>query len=122
MPVFWKSALGRQTGNRYVALFSYVSGSRMRSLISNLSEQPLQSFLFTEDFGFCSRGDEAGPSLRCYSDERRRGPASPRGALKRGTVSWQGSPSPARASPGRLGKLRRVRGCLCVCFSLRGAC
>ncbi|XP_029087560.1 coiled-coil domain-containing protein 138 isoform X4 [Monodon monoceros] len=42
-----------------------------------------------EDFGFCSRGDEAGPSLRCYSDERRRGPASPRGALKRGTVSWQ---------------------------------
>uniref|UniRef100_A0A8C6BWG8 Coiled-coil domain containing 138 n=1 Tax=Monodon monoceros TaxID=40151 RepID=A0A8C6BWG8_MONMO len=40
-----------------------------------------------EDFGFCSRGDEAGPSLRCYSDERRRGPASPRGALKRGTVS-----------------------------------
>uniref|UniRef100_A0A8C9BX27 Uncharacterized protein n=1 Tax=Phocoena sinus TaxID=42100 RepID=A0A8C9BX27_PHOSS len=74
------------------------------------------------DFGFCSRGDEAGPSLRCYSDERRRGPASPRGALKRGTVSWQGSPSPARASPGHLGKLRRVRGCLCVCFSLRGAC
>ncbi|XP_036729345.1 coiled-coil domain-containing protein 138 isoform X10 [Balaenoptera musculus] len=42
-----------------------------------------------EDFGFYSRGDEAGPSLRCYSDERRRGPASPRGALKRGTVSWQ---------------------------------
>ncbi|XP_067560088.1 coiled-coil domain-containing protein 138 isoform X12 [Pseudorca crassidens] len=42
-----------------------------------------------EDFGFCSRGDEAGPSLRCYSDERRRGPASPRGALKRGTVRWQ---------------------------------
>ncbi|KAB0395613.1 hypothetical protein E2I00_018837, partial [Balaenoptera physalus] len=41
------------------------------------------------DFGFYSRGDEAGPSLRCYSDERRRGPASPRGALKRGTVSWQ---------------------------------
>ncbi|XP_059798417.1 coiled-coil domain-containing protein 138 isoform X1 [Balaenoptera ricei] len=42
-----------------------------------------------EDFGFYSRGDEAGPSLRCHSDERRRGPASPRGALKRGTVSWQ---------------------------------
>nr|XP_058934846.1 coiled-coil domain-containing protein 138 isoform X4 [Kogia breviceps] len=42
-----------------------------------------------EDFGFCSRGDEAGPSLRCYSDERRRGPAPHRGALKRGTVSWQ---------------------------------
>ncbi|XP_054944989.1 coiled-coil domain-containing protein 138 isoform X4 [Physeter macrocephalus] len=42
-----------------------------------------------EDFGFCSRGDEAGPSRRCYSDERRRDPAPPRGALKRGTVRWQ---------------------------------
>ncbi|XP_059883168.1 coiled-coil domain-containing protein 138 isoform X3 [Delphinus delphis] len=47
-----------------------------------------------EDFGFCSRGDEAGPSLRCYSDERRRGPASPRGALKRGTVRWQAVAEP----------------------------
>ncbi|XP_020758099.2 coiled-coil domain-containing protein 138 isoform X3 [Odocoileus virginianus] len=39
-----------------------------------------------EDLDIFSCGDKVGPSLRCFSDERRRRPASPRGVL---TVNWQ---------------------------------
>ncbi|XP_052504903.1 coiled-coil domain-containing protein 138 isoform X2 [Budorcas taxicolor] len=39
-----------------------------------------------EDLDIFSCGDKVGPSLRCFSDERRRHPASPRGVL---TVNWQ---------------------------------
>uniref|UniRef100_A0A8C0E6D6 Coiled-coil domain containing 138 n=1 Tax=Balaenoptera musculus TaxID=9771 RepID=A0A8C0E6D6_BALMU len=70
-------------GHRSVVLFQ---PGRRRPDVAERRRRPPRT---PEDFGFYSRGDEAGPSLRCYSDERRRGPASPRGALKRGTVSWQ---------------------------------
>ncbi|KAM9722073.1 coiled-coil domain-containing protein 138 isoform 1-T1 [Dama dama] len=39
-----------------------------------------------EDLDIFSCGDKVGPTLRCFSDERRRRPASPRGVL---TVNWQ---------------------------------
>ncbi|XP_069436503.1 coiled-coil domain-containing protein 138 isoform X6 [Ovis canadensis] len=39
-----------------------------------------------EDLDIFSCGDKVGPSLRCFSDERRRHPASLRGVL---TVNWQ---------------------------------
>ncbi|XP_043324604.1 coiled-coil domain-containing protein 138 isoform X6 [Cervus canadensis] len=43
-----------------------------------------------EDLDIFSCGDKVGPTLRCFSDERRRRPVSPRGVL---TVNWQGLPS-----------------------------
>uniref|UniRef100_A0AAA9TBD4 Coiled-coil domain containing 138 n=1 Tax=Bos taurus TaxID=9913 RepID=A0AAA9TBD4_BOVIN len=39
-----------------------------------------------EDLDIFCCGDKVGPSLRCFSDERRRRPTSPRGVL---TVNWQ---------------------------------
>ncbi|KAF4016338.1 hypothetical protein G4228_008229 [Cervus hanglu yarkandensis] len=39
-----------------------------------------------EDLDIFSCGDKVGPTLRCFSDERRRRPVSPRGVL---TVNWQ---------------------------------
>ncbi|XP_057597723.1 coiled-coil domain-containing protein 138 isoform X3 [Hippopotamus amphibius kiboko] len=42
-----------------------------------------------EDLDIYSCGDKGGPSLRWYFHERKRDSASPRGALKRGTVNWQ---------------------------------
>ena len=73
----------------------------------DLTEPPrLPSLLFTEDLDIFSCGNKVGPSLRCFSDERRRRPASPRGVL---TVNWQGTPSPAGGHPPPLG-IEKPRG------------
>lgn len=82
---------------------------RTRWSVPDLTEPPwLPSLLFTEDLDIFSCGDKVGPSLRCFSDERRRHPASPRGVL---TVNWQGTPSPAGGPPSVPGYRESKLGC-----------
>uniref|UniRef100_A0A4W2CHY2 Coiled-coil domain containing 138 n=1 Tax=Bos indicus x Bos taurus TaxID=30522 RepID=A0A4W2CHY2_BOBOX len=74
---------GRGTDSPRSPLHSLFQPGRRRQDVAERRRRPPRT---PEDLDIFCCGDKVGPSLRCFSDERRRRPTSPRGVL---TVNWQ---------------------------------